>query len=157
MLRTERVLGQVSVLLVPSERLTGWVKQALYNNISEQGMLVVLKCVPTLKEKGVVVREGFLEEVRFQLWSWLAPGPVCPVQHPVLEGRPHRNVLSVRDPGHVLGLEKGSWVEEERSIHGQSLEELGIPQIFTCSRPPQPSREETGRTLALAISWPCSA
>lgn len=32
-------------------------------------MLVVLKCVPTLKEKAVVVREGFLEEVRFKLWS----------------------------------------------------------------------------------------
>lgn len=59
---------------------------------------LVLKYGMTLKEKTVVVREDFLEEVRFRLWSWMGLGPVCPVQCPVLAGRPRRSVLLVSGP-----------------------------------------------------------
>lgn len=59
---------------------------------------MVLTYRTTLKEKVVVVREGFLEEVRFRLTSWPGVGPVCPVQCPVLASRPHRSVLLVSGP-----------------------------------------------------------
>lgn len=71
---------------------------------------LVLKCRMTLKKKAMVVRVGFLEEVRFGLWSWLTPGLVRSVHHPVFAGRPHRSVLSVSGPSHVLRC----WTEAPR-------------------------------------------
>lgn len=106
----------------------------------------------TLKKKAVVVREGFLEEVRFRLWSWLARDPVCPVQHPVLVGRPHRSVFLVGGPDHKpRGREEApEWKKKRVSM--ARLEFGGVePQLFTCSRPLQPSREETGKIEGFAV------
>lgn len=68
--------------------------QATHDIFNKQGKLVlsgksrtlVIKYKMALK----VVREGFLEEVRFMLWSWLGLCPVCPE----LTSRPHTSVVS---------------------------------------------------------------
>lgn len=73
--------------------------QATHDIFNKQGKLVLSGKLGTLvikyKMTLQVVREGFLEEVRFTLWSWLGLRPVCPE----LTSRPHTSVVS--DPSCV--------------------------------------------------------